>query len=219
MSSYISKYNSGVTFNTEDSHPSTPSLSGRNNPLVVENSTTKGVFDIAFSYINSYSVIRGASLSWDKTRLLSGKFTKLENIGEIPVELKSGNGTCLAASHIYHDAFCQKIEENNGVLATLEISVDNEFVKSIKPVRLTDRSTGKSYEAAIIKFSTNLDYSNESLVQLQDFLDKARFKAIWESSKEPIQNISQIAKLFPAAQSLFQGNCMKKFLNIPSLKF
>lgn len=161
----------------------------RGSTVTLELSTRAKIFDDPFNYINSKTIMLGASKSWDKTRLITGKLSKLLAIDDLPVELKTTAGTSLSASHIYCDAFKAKIEENRGIEAKVKISLNHPLLSRAKPVTILDSESLEEIQGAKIDYSLFLEEEFKDPTALQDFLSLNRLIALDQSTLEPVSKI------------------------------
>jgi len=157
--------------------------------MTLELSTQAKILDDPFNYINSKTIMLGASQSWDKTRLFTGKLSKLQAIGDLPVELKTTSGTSLSASHFYYNALQVAIAENKGIDAKVRISLNHPLLTRARPIAIIDSESLEEIEGAKIDYSLFLQEEFKDPTAMQDFLRLNKLIALDEFTMQPASKI------------------------------
>jgi hypothetical protein len=152
--------------------------------------STPGYGTTATSFINSRAVLRGATLNWDKERLVSGKLDQYQKIGGEPLTLTTKTGDRISAFHFDVKNFHQEIEKMGGKATSLEVQLNHPFFERAQPVNVKIGTGEKSADGVRIPYSAELESEFKNPGDFLKFCQKMGYDIYWENGMQPFETAS-----------------------------
>jgi len=142
------------------------------------------------SFINSRAVLRGATIPWNKERLIEGKLKQYEQIGGEPLTITTKTGDRISAFHFDVKNFHQEVARMGGQMTNLEVQVNHPFFESAQAVKL--KSSAKSFDADAVRipYSAELESEFKNPKDFLEFCQKMGYELFWEDSMQPFETAS-----------------------------
>ena len=153
----------------------------------------EGVFAVGTavaSFVNSRSIMRGATIPWNGERLLDGKFRLYREIGGEGVRLNTRSGDRLFGMYFSVSNFHDKIREMGGRFEVLDIHLDHPFFKVAENITLQNNRVNRDYPAVRIPYSADLEDLFRSPKEFLDFCRKMNIEVLWEDNLQPFEAAS-----------------------------
>lgn len=141
----------------------------------------------AASFINSRAVLRGATIDWNKERLIEGKLGQYQQIGGEPLTLTTKTGDRISAFHFDVRNFHQEIERMGGQATSLEIQMNHPFFERAQPVKLTTTASTFNSDAVRIPYSTDLESEFKNPGEFMQFCKEMKYELFLEDGMQPFQ--------------------------------
>ena len=141
----------------------------------------------AASFINSRAVLRGATIDWNKDRLIEGKLSQYQQIGGEPLTLTTRTGDRISAFHFDVKNFHNEIERMGGQATSLEIQMNHPFFSRAQPVKLTTTASSLKAEGVRIPYSADLESEFKNPGDFLQFCKAMGFELFFEDEMQPFQ--------------------------------
>ncbi|WP_420421751.1 hypothetical protein [Simkania sp.] len=142
------------------------------------------------SFINSRAVLRGATIDWDKDRLISGKLDQYKQIGGEPLTLTTKTGNKISAFHFDVKNFHQSIEKMGGKATSLEVQLNHPFFERGEPIKVKTDGSTHSADAVRIPYSAELESEFKNPGDFLKFCQKMGYDLYWENGMKPFETAS-----------------------------
>lgn len=136
------------------------------------------------SYINSRTVMDGASKEWDPKRL-EKRLEKLEKIGGTHQFLQTRTGDRISSFHFTVGNFHKALTEMGGKPVSIEIQFNHPFFERAEPVSIIKAGASSPDPGVRIPYHAELESEFKNPRDFLEYCHERNFVTVWEDTLQP----------------------------------